>query len=43
MIELKPGRYEYRYVVDGNWCNEQKPCEESPNPFGATNSVLEIK
>lgn len=39
-LELPPGRYEYKFVVDGMWHND--PCCTicSPNPFGGENSVL---
>jgi 1,4-alpha-glucan branching enzyme len=42
-ILLPPGRHEYRYRVDGNWQNEQKPGECVPNPFGTWNCVLEVR
>ena len=42
-INLPSGRYEYRYQVDGNWQNEQKPVECVPNPFGSWNCVVEIQ
>jgi 1,4-alpha-glucan branching enzyme len=42
-VDLPPGRYEYRYVVDGNWSNDQRPTERVANPFGSYNSVLEVK
>jgi 1,4-alpha-glucan branching enzyme len=42
-VDLPPGRYEYRYVVDGAWTNEQRPVERVANPFGSFNSVLEVK
>lgn len=39
---LKRGRYEFRFVVDGRW--ESDPTRENvPNEFGSTNSVLEVK
>ena len=41
-LDLAPGRYEYRYWVDGDWQNEQNPVECVPNPFGTWNCVLEI-
>lgn len=42
-VSLKPGRYEYKYVVDGSWVND--PCNTSnvTNNFGTQNSVVEIK
>ena len=42
-IFLGPGRYEYRYWIDGNWQNDQKTVECVPNPFGTWNCVLEIR
>ena len=42
-VELAPGRYEYRYWVDGNWQNDQRPVECAPNPFGTWNCILEIR
>ena len=42
-MELNPGRYRYRLVVDGQW--QQDPYNEltESNPFGGFNSVIEIK
>lgn len=39
---LKPGRYEYRFVVDGTWQEDPNSAEYAPNPFGGRNSVLVI-
>jgi len=42
-MNLNPGRYRYRLVVDGQW--QQDPYNElnELNPFGGFNSVIEIK
>ena len=40
---LEPGRYEYRFFVDGIWQNEQNPVECLPNPFGTWNCVLKVQ
>jgi len=42
-MNLYPGRYRYRLVVDGQW--QQDPYNESTelNPFGGFNSVIEVK
>jgi hypothetical protein len=42
-IELKPGRYEYRFIVDGVWQNDPKCDTFSPNPLGSENCVLTLK
>lgn len=48
-LDLPPGRYEYKFVVDGRWCCAPG-CEEpatgcpmcAPNGFGTMNRVLEV-
>jgi len=42
-MNLMPGRYRYRLVVDGQW--QQDPYNELTelNPFGGFNSVVEVK
>ena len=41
-LKLKLGRYEYRYLVDGNWENDQRPVGCVPNAFGTWNCVVEV-
>ena len=41
-LKLKPGRYEYRFVVDGHWWTDPDNPQRQQNPFGQDNSVLEI-
>lgn len=41
-LELQPGRYEYRFLVDGYWENDQAPVECIPNAFGTWNCVLKV-
>jgi len=38
-VSLKPGRYEYRFLVDGNWVNDPACCDCVPNEFGSQNCV----
>jgi 1,4-alpha-glucan branching enzyme len=42
-MNLQPGKYRYRLVVDGQW--QQDPYNEvtEANPFGGYNSVVEVK
>jgi 1,4-alpha-glucan branching enzyme len=42
-INLKPGKYEYKFLVDGNWINDPNCRAYSPNPFGSSNSVIEVR
>jgi 1,4-alpha-glucan branching enzyme len=39
---LKPGSYEYCFVVDGQWIPDPQAKETAPNPFGGKNSVLKV-
>ena len=39
-LSLAPGRYEYRFVVDGQWVDDPAATELIPNPFGTPNAVL---
>lgn len=41
-LNLKPGRYEYKFVVDGNWVNDPNCNACVPNSFGSSNCVVEI-
>jgi 1,4-alpha-glucan branching enzyme len=40
---LKPGKYEYKFVVDGSWVNDPKCTSCVVNTFGSQNCVLEVK
>lgn len=42
-MKLKPGRYEYLFVVDGNWRTDPANTNRHPNVFGTENSVIEIE
>ena len=42
-IELKPGKYEYKFVVDGNWIDDPKCNWKVSNSFGSQNCMLEVK
>jgi len=41
--KLVPGRYEYKFFVDGNWINDPHSSHSVPNAFGTQNSVVEVK
>jgi len=42
-IKLKPGRYEYKFVVDGTWMEDPANPEKVPDPYGGYNSVLTVE
>ena len=39
-LTLAPGRYEYRFVVDGCWMDDPLSSAFVSNPFGGLNCVL---
>jgi chromosome partitioning protein len=39
---LAPGSYQYRFVVDGKWVEDNKNSKFVENAFGGKNSVIEI-
>jgi 1,4-alpha-glucan branching enzyme len=41
-LVLAPGRYEYKFVVDGVWTPDPNAHEWAPNAFGSLNSVVEV-
>lgn len=40
VVKLPPGRYRYRYVVDGRWQNDPLNAAVEPSPYGGHDSVL---
>ena len=43
MLKLKPGRYEYQFVVDGQWWCDPENDNRVPNPYCTENCVIEVK
>ena len=41
-LSVKAGRYEYLFVVDGQWLPDPNAKESVQNPFGGKNSVLVV-
>ena len=41
-IRLKPGSYQYKFLVDGNWMLDQKAGLLADNSFGTKNSVIVV-
>ncbi|HEX7896880.1 MAG TPA: isoamylase early set domain-containing protein [Planctomycetota bacterium] len=42
-MELAPGEYQYRLLVDGEWRDHPESEKRVPNPFGGTNCVLVVR
>ena len=42
-IDLMLGKYEYRFLVDGEWQNDPHCTNFVPNPYGNENCVLRVK
>ena len=38
-FRLKPGRYQYRFIVDGKWQNDPACSSFVENPFDTSNSL----
>jgi 1,4-alpha-glucan branching enzyme len=41
-VKLKPGRYEYQFIVEGNWLTDPENLECCATPFGTENSVINV-
>jgi 1,4-alpha-glucan branching enzyme len=41
-VKLPPGRYRYRYVIDGQWRSDPRNTTVEPSPFGGNDSVLTL-
>jgi 1,4-alpha-glucan branching enzyme len=41
-VFLNPGRYEYRFLVDGEWRNDSKNNQLCENRFGTYNNFLVV-
>ena len=42
IVPLLPGSYAYRFIVDGQWCDDPQPWQRIANPFGTTNAVVSV-
>ena len=40
ILMLPPARYEYKFLVDGQWRNDPNNDQTCPNCFGTLNNVL---
>ncbi|MEZ4551002.1 MAG: glycogen-binding domain-containing protein [Desulfobacterales bacterium] len=42
IIMLDPGRYEYKFLVDGEWELDAENSKKCRNEFGSENSVMDV-
>ncbi len=42
VVNIRPGRYEYRFIVDGKWCRDPANSQVIRNDFGQENSLLTV-
>lgn len=42
-LSLASGTYEYRFLVDGQWCDDPECSVRVSNPFGAENCVRVVE
>lgn len=43
VVLLQPGRYQYKYVVDGRWLPDPLNLDVEPAPWGGYNSVVNLE
>jgi 1,4-alpha-glucan branching enzyme len=43
IVIVSPGRYEYKYLVDGEWWNDPTNQEVCYNQHGTMNSVINVQ
>lgn len=39
---IPPGKYEYKFLIDGEWKEDPKNKQTCPNCFGTLNSILNL-
>ncbi len=42
-ISLKPGNYQYKFVIDGTWQEDPRANASADNPFGTRNSIITVR
>ena len=41
-VVIPPGRYEYKFLVDGEWREDPRNDQVCPNRFGTQNNVINL-
>ena len=42
-VQLAPGEYQYKFVIDGTWCADPECADFVQNEHGTLNSVITVK
>jgi 1,4-alpha-glucan branching enzyme len=42
-LQLPAGRYEYKFIVDSEWCTDPRNPEAIPNDCGSMNNVIIVE
>jgi 1,4-alpha-glucan branching enzyme len=42
VVPLASGNYSYRFIVDGQWCDDPNCAYRVPNSFGTTNDTRKV-
>ncbi len=43
VLQLAPGRYRYRYVIDGRWETDPRNAAVEPSPYGGNDSLIVLE
>jgi len=41
-VALAPGTYQYRFIIDGEWCGDPDCTLRVGNPYGGENAVRQV-
>ena len=42
-LNLPPGTYQYRFLVDGEWCDDPNCAVRMDNPYGSQNNAIVVE
>lgn len=42
LLQLEPGEYQYKFLVDGQWHADPSAAAQVPNAFGTINSIVRV-
>jgi serine/threonine protein kinase len=43
VVPLKTGKYQYKFLIDGKWTEDQENPERVPDSYGGFNSVIDVR